>query len=647
MPYVSRGYLEHISAEKRADLVRFNIPVGYHPETGDELLLPDRDRYAGTYMLGVQGTGKTALLEHLIAYDCKVGNAIIVIDAHGDLTTHCIAELPQRRIAEASLLDMEDEAYPFGVNVFATNKLTTSVAHAQAVNRIMHIFEVLWDEVVSQQYLPRYVRAATITFLANPGATLVDMHTFLLNQQFRHTMLANVSDPSVRQFWETQYDDLSTAEKYRRVQPLIGRLESLFMGRSLVRNIVGQRRTTINFRKAIENREIVFIKLPVKTVSQDARLIGTVIVSQLHAAIFSFADIPEQQRPGVSLYVDEFQHFATPDFAEMFTEGRKFGVKVTLAHQYRGQLPSYLRESTMTARTKICFQTTPEDGREMAHLFPSQETTIKPEDINAHPVEYLLTYGVDNPFVRELVDTYLLPLQGQRRGQRVEIWDTGFSVTDTIFDMVNGGRVPNPRVQDPTPYLDNLLYQVMRTGDAHLPIPPEAVIGFSNCGRSFFQVVRGGVGDLLVSSLGYPPALVVQTADGYHWTRRPENGLEQLYHLIFHLRMTMLHLAEFPIGKQIQANPTAVGQMLANLPKRAAFVRSGSDVGVFYTHDTPKRIKEQELLVRVRGIQAQTRLKYCHPRAEVERMFAATDDPEISVPSEPTKVPQLSRWEEA
>src|SRR5204862_2081582 len=105
-------------------------------------------------------------------------------------------------------------------------------------------------------------------------------------------------------------------------------------------------------------------------------------------------------RPGVSLYVDEFQHFATSDFSELFTEGRKFGVKVTVAHQYRNQLPSYLRDSTMTARTKVVFQTTPDDGREMAQLFP-QEGAIRPEDINPHPVAHLLAYGSEDADVDE------------------------------------------------------------------------------------------------------------------------------------------------------------------------------------------------------------------------------------------------------
>src|SRR5258708_2660848 len=238
----------------------------------------------------------------------------------------------------------------------------------------MHFFEVLWGDVLGQQNLPRYLRAATIALFSNPGSTLVDMYDFLLNDSLREKMLKNVSDPTIKQFWEYQYDSKSPSVRVREIAPLINRLEALFMGRSLVRNIVGQSATTIDFRKAIENKEILLIKLPLKTLPQDASLIGTMLIAQIYAAIFSFSDMPQEKRPGFSLFVDEFQHFATTDFSEMFTEGRKFGARVTLAHQFRDQIPDTLktvRAAMMTARTKICFQTTPEDSSEMPQVFPT------------------------------------------------------------------------------------------------------------------------------------------------------------------------------------------------------------------------------------------------------------------------------------
>jgi hypothetical protein len=457
-----------------------NAPVGYHPETHDVLQLPDHIRYDGMYVLGTPGAGKSSLLINLILNDLIANHSVIVIDPHGDLVQHVIARMPEEKLQKTYLLDMEDEAYPFGVNVFSSGERSNSTVQAQAVDRVMHVFEALWPEVMEQAHLPCYLRAATLALLANPGATLVDMQDFLQDSDFRARLLKNVEDPTVQQFWHTQYDELSEAERMKRVQPLIGRLESLFMRRRLVRNIIGQKRTSLDFRQAIENKETILIKLPIKTLAQDSRLIGTMLIAQIHNAMFSFADLPQQMRPSFNLYVDEFQYFATPGFSDIFTESRKFGARVTVAHQYRGQLPAYLQASTMTAKTKVCFQTTPEDAKEMAHVFASEQETTRRGDIDLQATEHLLTHGSDSPQVREFIKCYLRPLQAQKKSGTVEILNSGTRWEHTSHWLLN---VEPPkeksRVVDPTPYLNHLLYQVMKTGQADMPIPNEIIYGFS------------------------------------------------------------------------------------------------------------------------------------------------------------------------
>lgn len=641
MPYVSEGYLKSISDDKRRHLARSAVTLGIHPETGDRLSVSDVDRYAGTYVLGVAGVGKSGLLESLISHDAQTGNAIIVIDPHGDLITHCLSQLPQHRLIDTYLLDMEDEAYPFGINMFHAGRLESSVAKTGAVGRLMHIFEVLWPDVLSQQHLPRYIRAAAMVFLDNPGTTLVDMYAFLLDNQVRQRLLQNVTDPTVRQFWQVQYNNLSEAERNRRVQPLVVRLESLFMGRSLVRNIVGQRQNTINFRKAIAERQIILVRLPVKTVTQDARLVGTILMAQISAAVFSFGDTPLEQRPGVSLYVDEVQNFVSPDFAELFTEARKFGLRLTIAHQYRNQLPPFLRDSTMTARTKVCFQMTPDDAREMAQLFPPQEETVSPENIESKPVEYLLTYGSDELAVQQFIADYLRPMQGFKHGNKIEL---GAHLT---FDVWSGAQMRDVVVADPTPYLNNLLYQVMRTGNPDVDIPFEVVMGFARCGRGFYSHARMAGSGVLGPSVRFPPVLVVPSSDSSRWTRAPESGLEQMYHFVFYLRSVMQYLASEPIGKKSAPSTTVVSQMLTQLPRRAAFVRSGDTVGVVYTQHTPKTAPPSEARARLLAVQARTRQTYCRSRDDIENAFATSEARAPAMDDTQFLEAIRSRWEEA
>ncbi len=634
-----------LSREQYGQFLADYYQLGVHPETEDGFLVSMQDRYSGMYILGVQGVGKSGLLEDLILQDILTGNAVIVIDPHDDLIKDCIAQLPSflpgDMLEKIYLLDMEDEAYPFGLNVFANVNQSSSIALAQSIDRIMHVFEVVWPEVKSQQYLPRYLRAAIIALIANPGSTLVDMYAFLTNDSVRHRMLQAVTDQSVRQFWQMQYDDLSPAQRFQRVESLLGRLESLLMGRSLVRNIVGQRETTINFRKAIENKEVIFIRLPLKTVAQDARLIGTLLIAQIHAAIFSFADIPEQQRPGFSLFVDEFQHFATADFSEMFTEGRKFGVRVTVAHQYRGQLPTFLQQSTMTARTKICFQVTPEDAREMAHLFMGGEAIVRPEDIDPKPVEHLLHHGSDGFDVQMFVDRYLLPLQAQKHSGTVEITHPGFRSEHVGYWVLNvEAPKDKPKVADPTPYLNHLLYQVMKTGNADMDIPSQIVYGFANCGRGFYSAYRytwpWEKDKLLSPDVRFPAHLVVEGAHGLQWTRAPEDSKEELYCFLYHLRAIMSYLAAHPIGKKTNVSPSDIAQRLVQLEKRHALVRSGDDVGRIRTEDTLPEADYNTWLGHYAIIKAQTSSKYCR-----EVTASEASDPDIV-----TEPPAVSRWEE-
>ncbi len=647
MPWFSQDYLRSLGPSARAELYRTHLCLGYHPETDDELLVPNVDRFSSMNVLGVPGGGKSGLLQNLIHADMMTGHAVIVLDPHADLIMGSLNAVPDHRVSNTFLLDLTDEDFPYGVNVFPTTKLTGSIERSRAVERIMHIFEVVWPEIVNQQYIQLFLPNVVRVFLDNQNKTLVDMLQFLQNDAFRASMLQNVSDPMIRDFWEQEYNQQSELERRRRVQPLTNRLHTLFTGNPLVRNLLGQPRTTINWRKAIETKQIIFIKLPVKDIPHVASLVGAILVSQIHAAVFSFADTPPEKRSGVSLYIDEVQNFASSNFASLISEGRKFSLRLTIAHQHRAQLPGFLREPTTSARTKVCFQLTPDDGREMAHFFPSSEATIRPENIEPHVSHYLLTYGIDDPVARTFIETYLRGLQGKKRGNRMEI-DVR-DLAPSVFEVVNGERFDNPRVPDPTWYLDSLLHQVMRERNASLPIPPEVVLGFSGCGSVFFKQVAGiSPKDISLSSrVCFPRALVVpMQGGGLQWTRRPEGGTEQFFHFIFHLRALMHFLAQNPLGKATTTPATAVAQMLTSLPRRAAFVRTGETVGVIYTSDTPEPLPPQLFKQRLEAIVQHTRTEYCRPRAEVEQeMLNPTPPPNLPHPSQPPQVPP-TRWEE-
>jgi RNA polymerase subunit RPABC4/transcription elongation factor Spt4 len=593
--------------------------LGTQVKTHETVVVSDVDRQSGMYVLGVQGVGKSSFLETIIYSDIYKGYPVIVLDPHGDLIEHVIAQLPEERVKNTYLLDMEDEAFPFGVNLFAAKKSRSAIEEAQAVDRVMHVFEVVWGDVLKQQNLPRYLRAATLTLLQNNGSTLVKMSDLFLDDGYRARLLKQVSDQSVRNFWEYQYNNLTPAARRKEIAPLINRLEALFMGRTLVKNILGQAETTIDFRKSIEEKEIILIKLPMKLVPLDAALIGTMLVAQVHAAIFSFANLPLEKRPGFSFYIDEFQNFVTNDIEEIFTQGRKFGSRLCVAHQGRFQLPEFLASATLTARSIITFQQ-PEDAKSLGHLYLQQANTIPQENIYPDVAKHLLSYSHPHPEIEKFIKHYVRPLQLMVKGNQIEITTFEQSIGQAVW---HGGHTPKPKVRSPLPLVSPLLYEAEIKRDGELPLPYDLLVGFSNCGKGFYNVLEKASKETkayltkaeAVSSEQHINTLTSRLAGS-------KEQIDQLLDFLVTLRLVLHILAKEPLGEKKQQTVSDVVQTIVKLPKRHALVKIGTDIYEMKTLDTPAPVAPFELVKRKTIIQEQTRKKYCRPKDQVEKEFA-------------------------
>lgn len=622
---LSRIPEEYLASLDEAALIRFyadHIRLGYHPETEEGFWVNTLDREAGTYIIGKPGYGKSAQMLNMILQDIMNGKAVVVIDPHGDLVSDILARVPEPMLHKVHLLDMTDEAYAFGANLLAVGQHLTAVAQTQFVDRFIHVIETLWPEAVqSQQYLPRYLRASLITVLAAPHPNLEDMYHLLTDDNFRAGLLQHVTDQTVREFWQHQYDELTPSARMQRTAPLVGRLEAIQMARPILRDILNQRETTLDFRQSAENNEVLLFKLPMHVLPQDARALGTILVSILHAAIFSFADVPFEARPGLALYVDEVQNFVTPDFSSFFTEARKYRISLVISHQHRSQLPTYLQASTLTARNVLAFQVTPDDARELSPVFPNIVDSTRPTEVEPKAIEYLLARGSDNPKIERIIDTLLRPVQRMpKKNGLIEITKPGFRGQVLLNAFLHVPAPENPLVADPFPALNRLCYEAQQTGNADLFIPSGVVAGFANIGDFYGALTWANKGKLLASDVEYPPHLVVPTADGgTRFTRRPEHSGEWLYYCVWGIRQILVWLAEHPIGKTDTASAQAVAQALSSLQQRTAFIRCNSEVGIIYTDDLPEPLTGAALAEREHVIRQQSRDKYYRPKAGIER----------------------------
>jgi hypothetical protein len=606
--------------------------LGMALQQGKKIAVKDQERQSGMYVLGVQGVGKSSLLESVIYQDICKGYPVIVLDPHGDLIDHVIAQMPDSRLKDTYVLDIEDIEFPFGVNLFHSVGLSPT-QQAQANDRILHIFEKCFPET-SRMLLEKYLGNIAPVFFTNPGYTMTDIPRFLRDDTFRALLLAK-SRYTIREFWEEEYNGMSPSRRQTETASLATRLNR-FLRSPIAGNIIGQSNTTIDFRKAIENREIILIRLPIKTLKEDASLIGTMLVGQIYAAIFSFGDLPLEKRPGFSLFVDEFQHFATSDFAEMFTEGRKFGSRVCVAHQFREQIPDYLASATLTARTIITFQTTTEDAQRIAPLFlGGLSKEIKKEDIVPDPVKHLLTYGHENKDVEHFIKQYLRPLQIMVSGNKVEVTTWEPSAWQSFWGFDEKSARPTLRT-NPNIYLNTLLYEAQVKGNWMLPIPFQALMGCCNCGDGYYRIVekllkgkQNELIDYLRSAVAvYPGANQHNTADKLaglfvFGSGKRDDQIDQLLDFLITLRIVMETLVKTPLVHKQAASASDAAQKIVNLPRRLALVKIGNDTDSLRTYDTPAAVSAHMQKQRKQLIQGQTRAKYCKNQATVEKEIEA------------------------
>ncbi len=408
--------------------------LGVDLQTGEKITVNDKERRSGMYILGVQGRGKSSLLVSLVAQDLEKGYAVIVFDAHDDLIRHVIALLPPDRLNKTYLLDLDDTEYPYGLNLFACSDPMNELERAIVVERVLHVFERLWPDLKGI-LLEKLLRYITLTFLECPSYSLIDIRRLLWDDDFRDSLVSHLTNEEVKAYWQQEYNMMTRSERRLETQALDNRLAA-FLSTPLVRNIVCQRQNTLDFYRATQEREILLIRLPMAGRQAHVPVIGTILLAHIHAATFAFAKMNWNQRPGYSLYVDEFQHFATADFAELYKEARKFGARITVAHQDRQDLTPENRSATLTASTFVAFQPTPADAAEIAPLFFDSEERLRPEHIYSDPMHYLRLHEEDD--IQNFWKKYVLPLQKRNEKQAYNVLEV---LQDLLYQSVKTQRI--------------------------------------------------------------------------------------------------------------------------------------------------------------------------------------------------------------
>ncbi|HEX9008577.1 MAG TPA: type IV secretion system DNA-binding domain-containing protein [Patescibacteria group bacterium] len=305
----------------------------------------EQDRLRHMYIIGRTGTGKTELLKSMIIQDMRAGKGLCFLEPHGEGIEELLELVPPERAEDVIFFDPTDRDRPIGFNLLEVNNYDEMHLVASSIINLMY---KLYDPHRTGMVGPRFehaIRNAMLTVAMVPGATFVEVNRALTDQKYVQEILPLVKDPIVRRYWTDQIAQTSDFHKSETLDYIASKFGK-FVTNKLVRNIIGQGKSGLNFRKAMDEGKIVFLKLAKGLLGEeDANFLGLVLVPKILAAALSRQDTPREQRRPFYLYVDEFQNFATPDFAQMLSEVRKYGVGLVLANQFVSQLDEQVRDA--------------------------------------------------------------------------------------------------------------------------------------------------------------------------------------------------------------------------------------------------------------------------------------------------------------
>ncbi len=323
------------------------------------------DRGRHLYILGQTGVGKSGLLELLTISDIHSPYGFAVIDPHGDYALSVLRRIPANRAADVIYFNPADTDFPIAFNPMEVTdpKLRTHTA-SELIGVLKRMFES-WGPRL--EYILRYCLLALLEY---PDATMLDITRILTDKAFRKDVMTHVSDPVVRNFWNVEFATWNDRFAAEAVAPVLNKVGA-FTANPLVRNIIGQPKSSFNIRHIMDERKILIVNLSRGQVGEDnAALLGALLVTKVQLASMSRADIPASDRVPFYLYVDEFQHFATDSFATILSEARKYALNLTVANQYIAQMSQDVKDAVFgNVGSMIAFRMGADDARSMQKYF--------------------------------------------------------------------------------------------------------------------------------------------------------------------------------------------------------------------------------------------------------------------------------------
>lgn len=357
---------------------------------GIGMTLEQRQRH--TYILGKTGTGKTTLLKGSIYQDMISGKGLAVLDPHGDMFHELLSIVPEHRREDVVVFDPSDGEFPIGLNILdpGIEFASEDDKHEWITSTVISVFKKLADE---KQWGPRMghiLRNTTLTALELPNPSLYTLQRLLTDKKYQKEVAKGLKDQVLKQFWDKEFKMMGSMQMSAVTAPLTHRLGQ-FITAKRPRHILLQQKSTVRIADIMNEGKILLVNLSKGRIGEDqSTFFGTILTSFIWMAAYQRVDIPMKKRRDFFVYVDEFQNFATPQFGDITSEGRKFRISLIVSHQNIAQIEDkdLVKVIAGNAATIICLKANPEDE---AFILPFMKPEVEKGDIvNLAPYHFYM-----------------------------------------------------------------------------------------------------------------------------------------------------------------------------------------------------------------------------------------------------------------
>jgi hypothetical protein len=397
---VETPYLERVTSKKAAapqNLPEAGLYLGKSSFRGTEkpVFMSDDDRRRHMYVIGQTGTGKSEFLKFMAQQDIRNGHGVAFIDPHGDAVEDILKMIPPERANDVIYFNPSDLQRPLGLNIL---ECKNEEQKNLVINSFIGLLYKLYDpnhSGIMGPMLERAIRNVMLTAMEEPGNSLVEVLRLLTDPEFSKQKIELIRDPLVKRYWTDEIANTNDFHKSEKLGYFVSKFDR-FVTDTTMRNIIGQQYSAFDFRQVMDERKILLVNLSKGLIGEEnSNFLGLILVPRLLIAAMSRADVrDEKDRPDFYLYVDEFQNFATDDFAQILSEARKYHLNLTVGNQFIGQIEPKIKDAVFgNVGTIASFRIGIDDAGYMATQF---SPVFNEND--------LMNNTVGNAFIRLLVN---------------------------------------------------------------------------------------------------------------------------------------------------------------------------------------------------------------------------------------------------